>query len=190
MLQFDEANINTEVQSIRGEIASVNRQKQVEVAKSASRGAGTHDALVRRLEGAKAELENASVARRTAEDRVVEKQAECTAAQASMQQGSQDKQKADNDLNEARQRRATVESSAQDDLAAFGQDLHRVLDTIRGTRWYGDTPVGPFGRYVKARDGQWANLLRIQIGTLMTAFVISDVRDREALMRILGECGK
>ncbi|KZV60246.1 P-loop containing nucleoside triphosphate hydrolase protein [Peniophora sp. CONT] len=188
-LRLEETNMNNEVQYIRGEIENVNREKRAEMAKSASRLEGTHEALVRRLEDAEAELGNATTARQTAEARIVEKRAERASVETAAQQADRDRAEADMTRKGARQQRETVESSTQDDLAAFGQNLHQALDNIRGTHWYGDTPVGPFGQYVKLRDGQWAVPLRIQIGRLMSAFAITDMRDRTTLAKILKDSG-
>ena len=160
------------------------------MAKDGSRAEGAREVLFNRLKEINEELEQAGVARRTAEDFVAQKRTERADSQTALHQGNRDRTQADKDRQDARQQRINAEESVKDDLAVFGRDLHRVLDIVHKARWHGETPVGPFGRYVKARDGQWANVLRSQIGRLMSAFAITDMRDRPALLKILKDSGK
>lgn len=78
----------------------------------------------------------------------------------------------------------------QNSLAPYGVDIKGVLQTISRTRWHGDTPVGPLGLCVKLRDQQWAQLLRAQLGGLMTSFACTDARDRLQLKKILDQSKK
>ncbi|VDB98254.1 unnamed protein product [Peniophora sp. CBMAI 1063] len=188
-LKIEEANVNTEVQSIRSEIETLKEQRRVELAKSATRVEGEHEALLHHLEEAKAELERAGAARQAADDRVAETRRERDGVQTAIQQNEHDVRQADAARIGAHQQRLTAEESAQDNLAAFGRNMHHVLDAIQEARWHGETPVGPIGRYVKLRDGQWAGVLRVQIGRLMSAFAITDLRDRDTLSQILRRFG-
>ncbi|KAG6377141.1 P-loop containing nucleoside triphosphate hydrolase protein [Boletus reticuloceps] len=72
-------------------------------------------------------------------------------------------------------------------LAPYGHDIKGVLQSISKTHWHGDTPIGPLGLYVKLKDPKWAQLLRAQLGNLMTSFACTDARDRQQLKRILDQ---
>lgn len=70
-------------------------------------------------------------------------------------------------------------------LAPFGNNMEHVLADIQRQQWHGRPPVGPLGRYVHVRDQAWAPVLRVRLGGLMSAFAITDGRDRKALDQIL-----
>ncbi|KAJ3552318.1 hypothetical protein NM688_g4209 [Phlebia brevispora] len=75
-------------------------------------------------------------------------------------------------------------------LAPFGTNMERVLQEINNTNWHGERPVGPLGLYVKVRDPhKWANVMRVMIGSAMSAFAVSDARDRRTLDTILKRHG-
>ncbi|OJA17188.1 hypothetical protein AZE42_00230 [Rhizopogon vesiculosus] len=73
----------------------------------------------------------------------------------------------------------------QNALAPYGRNIKHVLDQIANMRWHGEPPIGPLGMYVKLKDGLWADLMRIQLGGLMSAFAITDARDRAQLKKLL-----
>jgi hypothetical protein len=57
-------------------------------------------------------------------------------------------------------------------------------------KWHGDVPVGPLGMHVKLKEMAWADLMRIQLGGLMSAFAVTDARDRPQLKRLLDQTKK
>ncbi|KAJ7175114.1 P-loop containing nucleoside triphosphate hydrolase protein [Mycena crocata] len=75
----------------------------------------------------------------------------------------------------------------QNRYAAYGNDIKRVVERIEQTRWCGEKPLGPFGIHVTLQDNQWAKLLRLQLGSLLNSFGITDTRDLPVLRRILNE---
>lgn len=75
-------------------------------------------------------------------------------------------------------------------LAPYGHDIKGVLQSISRIQWHGDTPVGPFGLYVKLKDQKWATLLKAQLGNLMMSFACTDARDRLQLKKILDQSKK
>ncbi|KAG7443126.1 P-loop containing nucleoside triphosphate hydrolase protein [Guyanagaster necrorhizus] len=82
------------------------------------------------------------------------------------------------------------EMQEKNQYAAYGRDIPQVLDRIRRARWVGDQPVGPLGVHVKVRDPEsWADLLRRQLGGMLTAFAVTDAQDLKPLKRILVESG-
>ena len=75
-------------------------------------------------------------------------------------------------------------------LAPYGHDIKGVLQSINKVHWHGGTPVGPLGLYVKLKDQKWGQLLRAQLGNLMTSFACTDARDRPQLKKILDQSKK
>lgn len=72
-------------------------------------------------------------------------------------------------------------------LAPYGNNMAEILKTIERMQWHGNKPVGPLGLYVKVKDPLWAPLMRVQLGNLMTAFAITDGRDRVQLNQLLAQ---
>ncbi|KAI0726209.1 P-loop containing nucleoside triphosphate hydrolase protein [Fomitopsis betulina] len=70
-------------------------------------------------------------------------------------------------------------------LAPYGNNMAEILATIGRLQWHGNKPVGPLGLFVKVTDPLWAPLMRVQLGNLMTAFAITDGRDRVQLNQLL-----
>ena len=76
-------------------------------------------------------------------------------------------------------------------LAPFGNNMEQVLAAIERTQWRGERPVGPLGRFVKVRDPKkWADVMRIMLGSMMSAFAITHPADRKTLESILKHHGK
>lgn len=70
-------------------------------------------------------------------------------------------------------------------LAPYGKNMEQVLADISRQQWHGQPPVGPLGQYVRVRDPKWAPVMRVRLGQLMSAFAITDGRDRRTLDQIL-----
>lgn len=95
------------------------------------------------------------------------------------------------DIQGAEEQLRYIAARERSKLAPFGKDMEQVLSDIEHSRWMGERPVGPLGRFVKVRDPQhWGDVMRVQIGNMMSAFAITDPRDRQTLERILKNRGK
>lgn len=87
-------------------------------------------------------------------------------------------------INQAKQ-------AASDQYVPYGNRIQDVLKKISHTRWHGEPPIGPLGLYVKAKDSKkWGDILRVQLASLLTAFAVTDARDRPVLKKILNEYRK
>jgi chromosome segregation ATPase len=81
--------------------------------------------------------------------------------------------------------------SERNSLIPYGRGIKEVLERIGGMNWVGDTPLGPLGVHVKAKDAKtWGDLLRGQLGGYLTAFAVTDARDRKELKTLLERSGK
>ncbi|KAJ2914708.1 hypothetical protein MD484_g5713, partial [Candolleomyces efflorescens] len=91
-----------------------------------------------------------------------------------------------NRIVEAQEMANRARASMRDTWIPYGQNIKAVLDEIDRCQWIGDKPLGPLGRYVKAREPEkWGDILRGQLLTLLTAFAITNPKDRDQLKRIL-----
>jgi chromosome segregation ATPase len=79
----------------------------------------------------------------------------------------------------------------QNEFAPYGRGIKELVGQIEKMKWFGEKPLGPLGRYVKVREPEkWAALLRSQLGQYLTAFAITDARDRPQLKRMLDQSQK
>jgi hypothetical protein len=74
----------------------------------------------------------------------------------------------------------------------YGQNIKELLDRIGRATWHGERPLGPLGLHVKIRESElWARgVLRSLLAHLLTAFAITDSRDRQQLKRLLDQSRK
>ncbi|KAF9452921.1 P-loop containing nucleoside triphosphate hydrolase protein [Macrolepiota fuliginosa MF-IS2] len=74
------------------------------------------------------------------------------------------------------------EQAEKDNLLPYGRNIKAVLEQINQMRWHGNTPLGPLGAYVKAKEPRiWGDILRSQLAQYLTSFAITDPRDRNQL---------
>ena len=96
-----------------------------------------------------------------------------------------------NRIQECEQMILTAKNREKDALIPYGKDIKKVLETIKKMRWFGEEPLGPLGVHVKARDPmRWGEILRNQLSSYLTAFAVTDARDRVQLKKLLHESGK
>ncbi|KAG8723910.1 Structural maintenance of chromosomes protein 6 [Ceratobasidium sp. 395] len=89
------------------------------------------------------------------------------------------------DITSVQQNILRLQHTQQHQINKFGNNLDRVLTDVSRARWHGQPPLGPLGQYVEVKDARWAPLMRVNLGSLMSSFAVTDQRDRETLSRIL-----
>ena len=96
-----------------------------------------------------------------------------------------------NRIQECEQMIQAAKNRENDALIPYGKDIKKVLEVIKKMRWFGDEPLGPLGVHVKAKDpAKWGEILRNQLKSFLTAFAVTDARDRAQLKKLLYESGK
>ena len=60
-----------------------------------------------------------------------------------------------------------------------------VMKEIQRAQWSGPTPIGPLGAYVELKDFTYKDVLRVQIGGSLSAFVVANVSDKRILQDLL-----
>ncbi|KAG2151338.1 P-loop containing nucleoside triphosphate hydrolase protein [Suillus clintonianus] len=183
----DEKQMNTSLTSLNDAIENYTRNIAEEERRLAADTQVKRDELNRKLQSARTDVTNADQAHKDFLEAQRQKLAQ--------QEGIKTKgQAAEAKKNSAQERVAAVQSmisqckeKGQNALAPYGRDIKAVLDQIAKMRWHGDVPVGPLGIHVKLKDMAWADLMRIQLGGLMSAFAVTDARDRPQLKRLLDQ---
>ncbi|EPQ51081.1 hypothetical protein GLOTRDRAFT_49654 [Gloeophyllum trabeum ATCC 11539] len=148
------------------------------------------DEVDRKLKDAQQEL-------RDAEKELADVRTEKQAKHAEMQRLAADGEQAEKAREDAKKaimdaQAATANARQQEDnaLAVYGNNMKQVLEMVQRTQWKGQPPVGPLGTYVKVKDPKrWGEVLRMQLGGHMSAFAVTDARDRPVLKRILNQTG-
>jgi len=78
-----------------------------------------------------------------------------------------------------------------DKYIPYGKNIKMLLDKIKMMQWHGEVPLGPLGTYVGAKDpGKWGTILRYHLGQFLTAFAVTDARDRPIMKKLLNDSGK
>lgn len=120
------------------------------------------------------------------------------AAQDTQESIKQDGEAKDRELSEMKrkiindqQMLERVKEAEKNKLVAYGTGIPQLLENIKRARWVGDTPLGPLGMFVKVKEPEkWADVLRCQLGNVLTAFAVTDARDQKTLKQMLVASGK
>jgi structural maintenance of chromosomes protein 6 len=176
--------MNLTVKTLTNEISSYEKEIR---AKAESQGnvQAEREAAQQRLQAAQTQCDAAKEALTRISD-------EPASLQRRLNQIREQGKQADADIAHARQEieaaYANIEQCKHqggNDIKLFGNNLEAVHDVIQKEKWYGEVPVGPFGRFVTVKDPKWAMVMRIQLGQLMSSFAVTDNRDRNKLRQIL-----
>ncbi|KAJ3814073.1 P-loop containing nucleoside triphosphate hydrolase protein [Lentinula aff. lateritia] len=184
----DMKEINTSTTAAKNSIQDLERNIAAETQRSAKDTQEKRDEFTRRMDEARATVAE--------QERIIQ---QLSAAKLDIlrraQSAEQDGQAKQAELEQLKQNIGTVENSLrqlqrdQDNkYAAYGPGMAQVVARIQQTKWYGDEPLGPLGRYVKVKDPDaWADLLAQQLGGSLTSFAVTDPRDRDSLKRLLDQ---
>ncbi|KAG9122629.1 Structural maintenance of chromosomes protein 6, partial [Ceratobasidium sp. 392] len=205
-LEEKRKTIREEIKAKKNKLLEVKNQKS-EMNNALQQANSTIKALTERIVAEEAKLQDG---RRELREKLnldmekVQKQSkteqenlsECQANIANIQRLVQSKQAEWREVDSSRERLRTeitsiqntirrLQNTQKDQINMFGNNLDRVLSDISRARWYGQHPVGPLGQYVEVKDPHWVGLMRVNLGSLMSSFAVTDQRDRETLSRIL-----
>ncbi|KAF5369472.1 hypothetical protein D9758_002614 [Tetrapyrgos nigripes] len=93
-----------------------------------------------------------------------------------------------NEISDLQAQIQHLDKAEKDRYAPYAPNMLQILTAIEQTRWFGETPVGPLGVFIKVKDARkWADLLSIQLSDLLTSFVVSNLRDRPTLHKLLSK---
>ena len=183
--------MDTSVNAINTQIQQLEAQITAENAKMAAHSQAKHEETRRKLEearGAVSSSESALEAIRKEQQMQIAKNEEIktegTAAELEVKRLQENIQRCEQMI-------ARSQEAEKNNLAPYGKDIKQVLERVQKMKWVGDMPLGPLGVFVKAKNPKmWGDLLRNQLGSFLTAFAVTDARDRVALKSLLQQTGK
>lgn len=183
--------MDTSLNATNTQIEHLNAQIAVENARMAAHSQAKFEETQRKLEEAREALRDAESALESIRN---QKQQQQTQNEALKSEGVAMEQEMKQLQNNIQQCEGMIERSKQaekNSLIPYGRNIKEVLEKIRTMKWAGDAPLGPLGVYVKAKEPKiWGDLLRSQLGGFLTAFALTDARDRPVLKSLLQQSGK
>ncbi|KAG2155901.1 P-loop containing nucleoside triphosphate hydrolase protein [Suillus bovinus] len=183
----DEKTMNTSLNSLNTAIENYRKNIAEEERRLAADTQVKRDELNRKLESARTDVTNTDQAHKDFLEAKRRKLAEQDDIKRRGLAAEAKKNSAQERVVAAQSMISQCKEKGQNALAPYGRDIKGVLDQIAKMRWHGDMPVGPLGIHVKLKDMAWAELMRIQLGGLMSAFAITDARDRQQLKRLFDQ---
>lgn len=174
----------------KANIKAVDRQIETEAKRMATHTIERRERARAKLEETKKAIENVEARLKSLEDQVREKgeaandaRSEADRFQASLNQAKGRVQECEAQIKVAR-------DSEKNALAPYGTSMEAVIKEVQNMRWHGQKPLGPLGRFVKLKDSQWADVLRVNLSGNMVSWAITDARDRGPLKSLLERYGK
>lgn len=163
---------------------------KAEQAKAEASTQSKRDAINQRLEEAETKLESLQKEIDALKDRLEASRAQTADIKQKGPQLDTDISEIDASIKTAREQLVGCDEREKSKLAPFGKQMDRVLEDIKRTQWHGETPIGPLGLFVGLKDrAKWGDLMRAQLGGVMTNFACTDPRDRKPLADILRRYG-
>ncbi|KAG1906517.1 uncharacterized protein F5891DRAFT_941410 [Suillus fuscotomentosus] len=186
-MRSNRKQMNTSLNSLNDAINNYTKNIAEEEHRLAADTQVKRDELNRKLESARTDVTNADQAHKGFLEAKRQKLAEQDSIKHKGLAAEAKKNSAQERVVTAQSMISQCKEKGQNALAPYGRDIKGVLDQIAKMRWHGDVPVGPLGIHVKLKDVAWADLMRIQLGGLMSAFAVTDARDRPQLKRLLDQ---
>ena len=175
---------NNQIEDLTQQIAAESRRMAVHTQ-------AKHEETQRRIEAAK---DAVTAIEERANSLQIEKRNATSEADSVEREGREvDRKRVElqNRIQECDQMIQAAKNREKDALIPYGNDIKKVLEAIKKMRWYGDEPLGPLGVHVKAKDpAKWGEILRNQLSSYLTAFAVTDARDRMQLKKLLYDSGK
>lgn len=76
------------------------------------------------------------------------------------------------------------EAQKKNTLNVFGDNIPAVLQDIERERW-NEKPIGPFGRFIKLKEPQWARTIESVLASTLDSFLVTNHQDQKKLAKIL-----
>ncbi len=188
--QDEEKSMNSNMQGANKAITEMTSRIEEEQRKAALSTQGKRDQINQRLQQAEADLDTAQKQLDTLKSQLVTARTEADVYKERGPAADKELASIKDNIDKANNRLSNCDVMEKDKLAPFGRQMDKVLESISQATWKGEKPIGPFGKYVTLKDRKWADLLRSQLGNLMSGFAVTDARDRKPLYEILKKHGK
>lgn len=191
LLQTDMKRMDTSLKATNAQIEHLDTQIVAENNRAAAHSQAKLEQTKRKLEEAREAVRAAESALETIRTRKNEQYTENEKLKAEGIAMDQEKAQLQNSIQQCEGMIERSKQSEKNSLIPYGKNIKEVLEKISTMKWVGDAPLGPLGVHVKAKDPRtWGDLLRSQLGSFLTAFAVTDARDRDALKSLLHQSGK
>lgn len=185
LAQTEEKQMNDTVKRCTGHIEDYERQIAAERKRIEERSQVKREELDRKISDAENAMSQVEAALNAVRAEKADKIREAEETEAQGKALKTQKDDAQKEVVNAEGELQQCGEAERNKLAPYGNNMAEILATIERMQWHGNKPVGPLGLYVKVKDPVWAPLMRVQLGNLMTAFAITDGRDRVQLNKLL-----
>lgn len=85
-----------------------------------------------------------------------------------------------------------LQRATQDSLAAFHNNMEKLLrnieDSERKGQWQ-EKPIGPIGRTMTLKYPEWSDIVENFWGARINGFLVSNYADKQLLLRLMSACG-
>jgi len=174
----------------RTNIKGVERKIEEEAKRMATHTNERRERARAKLEDAKKAVETAETRLKSFEDQAREKEAEVNDIQREGERFQASRDQAKTRVQECEAQIKVARESEKNVLAPYGSGIEAVIREVQTTRWHGQQPLGPLGRFVKLKDPRWADVLRVNLSGTMVSWAVTDARDRAPLKALLERYGK
>jgi structural maintenance of chromosomes protein 6 len=182
--------IQQDLTSNEENIANLGKQIEEEALRMATHRRDRRDEAKQKLEQSKADLDaNAAQLKSIEADLRANTDKSETLAAEERKLDAQVAQ-AQTEVSTCKEQIRNCEARGRNKLAPFGNRIDEVVAQVNKTKWHGKTPVGPLGVHVKLKDMQWADVMKVTLGSLMNSWAVTDARDRQTLKALLMKSGK
>ncbi|GLB38155.1 putative P-loop containing nucleoside triphosphate hydrolase protein [Lyophyllum shimeji] len=186
----DMRKIDQSVNSIAKQIEELDAKIEAETQRMAANTQAKHDEMQRKLEAARNALNEAQSTVEALSREMAEQQEKTDNMKKAGEAANKELEKVKGDIQNCQGMIQRAKEAEKNSLIPYGNNIKTVLDTIKTMSWNGDPPLGPLGLHVKAKDPKtWGELLRLQLSSYLTAFVLTDARDRPQLKKLLEKTG-
>lgn len=182
--------IDQEVSNTNASITKLNRQIDDESRRMETHTREKRDEARVKLDQAQIDVDKNHTQLKAVEARIATEEEQRTGAANEGQQLDARLRDAEKEVRDCSEQIRLCDARAQNNLAPYGERIGEVMAQVKRMTWHGGIPVGPLGLNVKLKDSKWAETMRIQLGGLMTAWAVTDARDRQQLKTLLTKSGK
>jgi len=183
--------MDTSLNATNTQIVHLDTQIAAENARMAAHNQSKYEDTQRKLEEAREAVRNAESALETIKKQKQEQHTQNEALRSEGMTMDQEKAQLQNNIQQCEGMIERSKQAEKNSLIPYGKNIKEVLEKVSTIKWVGDAPLGPLGIYVKAKDPKtWGDLLRSQLGGFLTAFAVTDARDRTTLKSLLQQSGK
>jgi chromosome segregation ATPase len=179
------------LQGTKGQIAEYETRIAEETRRMEVHTQARREETMRKLEKARAEVDLADAQIKEIVAREEAKRAENERIKNEGTQQEVAKNKAQQRIMEIQEMMKQCKKQQDNAFVPYGKNIKELVEQIGQMQWHGEKPLGPLGLYVQVKDPElWADLLRSQLVQYLTAFAITDARDRPQLKRLLDQSKK